>query len=115
MTIQQDTLAQLNSAIDQLTAFIITNTATQGSPQWTQLQQVIKQRDSLKVVVNSIIATAFEPDTAALTAAVNDVKQKTQQLTNLNKTMNTIGQIVQIAGTIVQAGTAVLGLATQLV
>jgi hypothetical protein len=112
MTTQQTTLAQLNTARSQLTAFIISNTAQPGTPEWAALENVIQERDNLTVQINSIIAAAFQPDTPTLTAAVNDLTQKTQQLTQLQKTLNTIGQVIQIAGTVVQTAAAVLNIAT---
>jgi hypothetical protein len=108
MTIQQDTLAQLNAARDQLTTFIIGTTAVRGSAAWKALEQVVEKRDELTIQINEAIDAAFPGGLAELTAAVTNLGQRTQDLVRLDKTLANIDNVVNISGEIVQAGGSIL-------
>lgn len=112
MTTQDDTLAQLNDARDQLTELILGTTARKGTPEWTALQTVLTQREQLSLQINKLLAASFPPDTPALQNAVKTVTQVTGELHDLDKTLQKIAQWVALASQIVQAATAVVQLVT---
>jgi glycosyltransferase A (GT-A) superfamily protein (DUF2064 family) len=111
---QQNTLQQLNAAKSCLTAYIIANNPAPGTPEWTKLESVIEQRDAASVQINLIIASTFQPDTAALTAAVAQLTQATQKLTDLEQTLSNINQVLGIADNVVQIATSILTLGTKI-
>jgi hypothetical protein len=112
MTTQDDTLAQLNLARDQLTELILGNTAVQGTPDWTKLENVLGQREQLSLQINKLLAATFPQDTPALQAAVQSATQATQQLVALDATLVKIDRWVALASQIVQAATAIVQLVT---
>ena len=112
MTTRDDTLAQLNDARDQLTEFIIGNTAVRGTPGWTKLAQVLERREQLSLQINKLLVGSFPDDTPALRAAIQEVTQVTQQLDALDKTLVEIDEWVALASQIVQGATSLLQLVT---
>ena len=111
MSAQDDTLEQLNLARHQLDTFIIGTTAKPNTPQWTALQKVIDKRVELTIQINDVISAGFvKPTGADVNAAIANLQQCTQHLTDLEKTLGKADLIIADVDNVVQAATAILTL-----
>ena len=108
MTLQDDSLAQLNAARDDLNARIIGLSATPGTQDWNNMMLVVHRRDQINVQINTIIGMAFNNVAPGAAAAVAQLAAATTKLKASAQTLNTIGQVVSVADTVVQVATTII-------
>jgi hypothetical protein len=109
---QQTALDQLEAVYKHITVQILTNSVQPGTPEWGAFQTLLARQSLVQSQIDAIIAEQFAAvPSAALSAAVEQLQQSTDQLSTLGTALADVNAVLGIVNTVVQIGVSVIALA----